>query len=188
MQLLVEHMIQFITYIPYVMISAVLVIAAVIDLRSQRIPNILTFSAMATSLLYFILSRGTQGFVYSTTGLIVGIAVLIVPYLLGGMGAGDAKLMGAVGAALGVKGVFIAFLLSAMAGGIYALILVIWKRNHFRGFFKNKLLDLKLFFLTRKYTPDARDPSQPRLCYGLAIAVGSITYMLLDASGYAFPI
>ncbi len=58
---------------------------------------------------------------HSTGGLFLGVAFLLPVYLIGGMGAGDVKLMGAVGSILGPQGVFIAFLYSAIAGGLYAL-------------------------------------------------------------------
>jgi prepilin peptidase CpaA len=100
------------------------------------------------------------------------------------MGAGDAKLMGAVGAVTGAGGVFAAFLLTALYGGIYALVLVLVKRRHFQGFWKEKWLDLKVTVLTRRYTPGPKKTARPRLCYGLAIAAGSITYLALSRGGY----
>lgn len=166
----------------------VLVVSAAIDLKKQRIPNLLTFPTMLVAMTYHLFTNGMEGFFFSLSGLLLGTALLIIPYLMGGMGGGDAKLMGAVGAVLGVKGVFYAFLLSALAGGIYAILLLIVKRSQFKGFLKIMFVKLQLFILTRKYTIDDRNPAEPRLCYGLAIAVGSISYLVLELSGYAFPI
>ena len=97
----------------------------------------------------------------------LGIALLILFHLLGGMGGGDVKLMGAVGAFLGPKGVLIAFLATALIGGIYALILL-----SFHGQLGKTLerywLILKTYFLTRKvfYVPPSEGEKKPRLRYG----------------------
>ena len=53
------------------------------------------------------------------------------------MGAGDAKLLGAVGSYIGAKSVFISFLFTAVAGGIYALLILILYNKKFKGFFTN---------------------------------------------------
>ncbi len=92
------------------------------------------------------------------------------------MGAGDAKLMGAVGAILGSKGVFVAFLLTAIIGGIYAIITILLHQKQFKGFFTKQLITLKLFILTRKFIPDPVEDSnkKPKLCYGVAIALGTL--------------
>lgn len=165
-----------------------LIISAVIDLRTQRIPNLIVFPMVVIAMGYQFFLNGAGGLLLSLAGLMLGIGLLIIPYLLGGMGAGDAKLMGAVGATVGPKGVFYAFLLSALAGGIYAVILVILKRDKFRDFFKKTFLKLQIFFVTRKYITEEKNPSEPKLCYGLAIAVGTIAYLAIDLSGYEFPI
>ena len=68
---------------------------------------------------------------------------------MGGMGAGDAKLMGAIGGFLGAKAVLFAFFLTAAAGGIYALIVVVVFRSKFRGFFRRQLNTLISIILTR---------------------------------------
>jgi len=117
----------------------------------------------------------------------VGIGLLFIPYFLGGMGAGDAKLMGVVGGVLGIKGVFYAFLFSAIVGGIYAVVLTFIYRRHFSGFYKKQLTSLITLLLIRKYIPDpeAYDPIKPRLCYGLAIALGTGIYIAIDSSAYS---
>jgi prepilin peptidase CpaA len=102
------------------------------------------------------------------------------------MGAGDAKLMGAVGGMIGAKGVFFAFLCTAIVGGVYALVLILIHRPHFSGFLKKQMTTLWTFILTKKYIPDPIQAGQnrPRLCYGLAIALGTGLYIFLNQSGY----
>lgn len=100
------------------------------------------------------------------------------------MAAGDVKLMGAVGAALGPGGVLIAFLYSAIAGGIYALLLILaGKTGDLPRRMKNTLVT---FWLTRRWSYEhATDPStNATVCYGVAIAVGTIFYIILELMGH----
>lgn len=175
-----------------IFLSAVLIVASVNDLRFQKIPNLLTYPAMAVALVYHFMINGLDGLLFSAGGLALGIAILIIPYLMGGMGAGDAKLMGAVGAILGARGVFIAFLFTAIIGGVYALIVVLIKRQHFKGFFTRQAATMKTFIFTKQFIPISRDNNnekKPKLCYGIAIALGTLFSVFLEFSGfYTFPI
>ena len=107
-------------------------VAAVLDIRSRRIPNWLTYSAMLLGVGYHTILNGAYGFLFGAGGLFLGLALLIVFYMTGGMGAGDVKLMGAVGALLGPKDVFITFIFTALAGGVYAIMLLL-SRSHLAG-------------------------------------------------------
>jgi prepilin peptidase CpaA len=167
-----------------IFLGVILFVAATIDFRTQRIPNLLTFPAAALTLIYYSITNGLNGFLFSALGLLVGISLFIIPYLLGGMGAGDAKLMGVVGGVLGAKGVFYAFLFSAIVGGIYAVVLTLIYRQQFRGFYKKQLAAVINFILIRKYIPEPEDADfkKPRLCYGLAIALGTGIYIVFNLS------
>ena len=174
-----------------IFLSAVLIAASVNDLWFQKIPNLLTYPAMAIAVGCHVVMNGLGGLLFSAGGLALGIAVLILPYLMGGMGAGDVKLMGAVGAILGAKGVFIAFLFTAIIGGVYALIVVLIKRQHFKDFFTIQAATLKTFIFTKQFIPISGDNNgkKPKLCYGIAIALGTLFSVFLEFSGfYKFPI
>ncbi|MCK4987782.1 MAG: hypothetical protein KAS40_19750, partial [Desulfobacterales bacterium] len=75
-----------------------------------------------------------------------------------------------------------------IVGGVYALVLIIIYRQHFRGFFKKQVTTLQTLILTRKYIPDPvkAGKNSPKLCYGLAIALGTGIYIILDLSGHQF--
>jgi prepilin peptidase CpaA len=122
---------------------------------------------------------GLEGFLFSASGLVLGIAVFIVPFLLGGMGAGDTKLMGVVGATLGPKGVFIAALLTCLFGGIYALIISIIHRDISKKTLIRWWKAIKLFIYTRQVViiPAEMKEKQPELCYGIAIFTGTFFYV-----------
>jgi prepilin peptidase CpaA len=96
--------------------------------------------------------------------------------------------MGVVGGTIGAKGVFLAFLFTALAGGVYALALIVYYRRHFRGFFEKQFDTLLTLILTRKYIPETAmtNETKPRLCYGLAIAFGTSTYIILKMTKPGF--
>ncbi len=81
-------------------------------------------------------------------GMALGIGIFILPYLVGGMGAGDVKLMGAVGAVLGPGGVFMAFLATALAGGILALLVMLIHYNYSKGLITRCATTLKTLLVT----------------------------------------
>jgi len=167
-------------------LSVILVVAAIIDIRVQKIPNIVTFPAMILGLIYYGMTTGWNGLLFSVQGLGLGIAIFFIPYLMGGMGAGDAKLMGAIGAITGPKGVFIAFLYTAIAGGFYALIILLFNIKYLKDFIKRSSITIKSFVLTKQFIPIPADETErkPKLCYGVAIAIGTFSYVLLEYYGY----
>lgn len=155
------------------------------DLKHQKIPNLITFPLMLFGLSYHTVTAGFSGIGFSFLGLVVGIAIFIIPYILGGMGAGDAKLMGGAGAVLGAKGVFIAGIFSILAGFIYAIILLVLYSKYGISFIKRSATAVKTFFFTRQwiYIPPESDETRPTLCYALPIALGTLTYIYLKATG-----
>ncbi len=108
------------------LLLGVLIIAMITDIRSNRIPNWLTLPAIIIGLGINFISAGAGGLLFSIEGLLLGMGLFIVLYMLGGMGAGDVKLMGAVGAMLGPQMVLWAALYTAIAGGIYALAVIVF--------------------------------------------------------------
>ena len=166
----------------------VVVIAALIDVRIRKIPNLLTYQTMAVALSYHGLRSGLDGLVFSGGGLALGTVFFILPYLMGGMGAGDAKLMGAVGSIIGPYGAFVACLLTALVGGFYCLLTLLNNPQYSRGLIARSAMTLKTFVLTKQFIPipAPEDEYKPKLCYGLAIAIGTSLYILLELSGYKF--
>jgi prepilin peptidase CpaA len=150
--------------------------AAIIDVITHKIPNWVTFPSVMLGMLVNCYLEGLQGLVFSILGLVTGFLLLFVVYLLGGMGAGDVKLLCAVGALLGPKLVFCTFIWMALAGGTLAIALIIYKKA-----FSQTLSNLKtllLGWILRAPNEDAnltiRNQSLIKLPYGVAIAAGAI--------------
>jgi len=95
--------------------------AAIWDFRSRRIPNALTFGAMAIALASRCLGEGLAGLATWFLGLGAGAALLLLPCVAGGVGAGDLKLLAAAGSMLGPFQVLCAFLAAAIIGALLAL-------------------------------------------------------------------
>jgi prepilin peptidase CpaA len=166
--------------IPICFLLAVLFVATVHDIRYQKIPNLLTLTSISVSLIYYSCVQGISGFVFSLAGIGVGMAVMLPPYIMGGMGAGDAKLMAAVGGVLGPKGVFIAFLFTGLAGGFYSVILLMNSGN-LAVSLRRYWLIVKTFLVSRRFTyfPPSEEVKKLRMRYGISISLGTLFSIVL---------
>lgn len=99
------------------------VVACGWDLRTRRIPQVLTLGGAASAFLFHLVTGGWEGLGLGLAGWAVGLAIFIVPFALGGLGAGDVKLLGALGAWLGPVAVVWLGLYSGIAGGILAVLI-----------------------------------------------------------------
>ncbi len=162
-----------------IFLGAILIIASIQDVISLRIPNWVTLPGLAVGLSYFSLIRGYEGFLFSLIGALTGLGLLIIPYIIGGTGAGDVKLMGAVGSFLGAHGVFIVFILSCILGGAYALFLLASKGLLFSTFKRYGKI-LWCFISTQKliYIPPTNMEKALRIRFGVVIALGTGSYLV----------
>lgn len=160
-----------------VALVAVLVMAIGTDLCSSRIPNWLTFPAMGFALLGHAWLGGLPAAIFCLTGLGVGLGLFLIPYISGGVGAGDVKLMAAIGALVGPSGVLISGLLAIMIGGAYAIGAMCFQWGVIATY--QRLVNAAMgVFLTRGkgWTQELALPF--RLRYGLAIAGGTLLVQL----------
>ncbi len=161
-----------------------LLISSVTDLYQRRIPNLVTGPAILMALLTYGYIGGLEGFLFSLRGLCLGFIIFLVPYCLGGMGAGDVKLMSVVGAVLGCGQTLMALLFIAVCGGIIAMGLMI-SRGTTRQTLSRLFMSLLFFGAYR----DAallkvnKEDTQDGIPYALAITGGVslfFIYQLLD--------
>ena len=97
------------------------------DLRTRRIPNYLTLGTAVAGLAFNCIAQGLPGLVNGILGMLLGFACLFLPYLWGGMGAGDVKALAALGAWLGPKLTVFLFCYMGIAGGVLALGYLVWQ-------------------------------------------------------------
>jgi prepilin peptidase CpaA len=170
--------------IPALFVVIITLAAATVDVRKHKIPNIITFPAILTAISYYGAVYGWDGLVFSAGGMSVGIALLLLPYLMGGMGAGDAKLLGAVGAVFGIERTLTAFLFISASGCLYALLIIVFQRQRMKGYFKQMWLTAQGMMLTRKYMPvESAEENRPKVYYGVAIAAGTLLYLAMELTG-----
>src|SRR3954464_6976392 len=120
---------------PIWFVTVTLVVAAVIDGLKLKVPNWITFPMIISGWIYSAtLSQyvGWEGLVYSLLGTAVGLALLLPLYAIGGMGAGDVKLLAGVGAWVWGTVTLYAFVVSAVVGGIIAVLMVFSRRKWFK--------------------------------------------------------
>jgi prepilin peptidase CpaA len=103
--------------------------AAAIDLRTRRVPNPLT--ALLATAGIALAATGLSGvsFGASLVGLALGLALMLPGHVFGATGAGDVKLFAAIGALLGPVPIAVAFVYTAIAGGVLALVVALHRRR-----------------------------------------------------------
>jgi len=110
--------------------------AAWCDLQYRRIPNALTLPSVVVALCLHTVTHGVPGLLLSLGGMVVAAALVLPGYALGFTGAGDVKLLAAVGALLALPAALYAALLSLVLGGLLSVLLSVWRRN-LSGLLKN---------------------------------------------------
>jgi prepilin peptidase CpaA len=108
--------------VPIIVVLTAAIVAAVTDIWKFKVYNALTLPLLAAGLLYHGLRLEITD---SLMGILFGFAALVPLYIIGGMGAGDVKLMAAIGAWLGLQLTFYVFIASSLAAGIYAIMLMV---------------------------------------------------------------
>ena len=109
-----------------------LVVAAVIDGLKLKVPNWITFPMIISGWIYSAALSpyaGWEGLMYSLIGTVVGLALLLPAYAIGGMGAGDVKLLAGVGAWVWGTVTLYAFAVSAIVGGVIAVVMVLVRQE-----------------------------------------------------------
>ena len=153
-----------------------LILAIVFDQRERRIPNVLILLGLIMGLSWNMYERSFLGFVFSVQGLLVGLALLFIPFAFKGMGAGDVKLLGMVGAFKGALFAFHTFIAMALWGGLIAVILLISKgqlRKTLGRLWGGLLMHL---FKVRKMQESIQlSNSGISFPYALAIALGAVS-------------
>lgn len=171
---------------PVWFVTLALIVAAVIDGIQLKVPNWLTFPFIVSGWIYSMAAYGLAGdgwltgLGFSLLGTLVGLALLMPAYAIGGMGAGDVKLLAGVGAWVHVQSTFYGFCLSAIIGAVLAVAMVLISRGwakHKTQFFSilNEIMVIRNPETLSAIAAE-RKSTMMLLPYGIPIAMGCILY------------
>lgn len=169
-----------------VIIVSVSCLAAIFDFRERRIPNWLICIALVCG-IFFSALQGIDYVLRSITGFVLGIGILLLPFTLGWVGAGDVKYLGVVGALLGYRLLPRVFFYSAMVAGVVTVFYLTIGAAHI-GRFADQWVNVKIAFLSMgRILPEPvsvrtreRKGSIP---WGVAFAAGTIFAYYFDRDG-----
>lgn len=162
--------------LPALCSTVLAVTAAFSDVRERRIPNVLTFSGAGIGVLYSLFASGWSSMASCFAGMVIGAVCLLPAYLLRGMGAGDVKLLGAIGAWVGaVQIVRVVFYMAAI-GGIMAIVKLVMVKRQSMG---RPAFSLATGSTAFSATADTRSGNRSSIPYGPAIAVGALFNLLV---------
>ncbi len=172
---------------PPLLLSALMLIvvltAAAFDVRHRKIPNWLSVSGLFAALASHLILGGLPGLGASLGGFAAAFTLYFVLYILHAVGAGDVKIMAAVGAIAGIGWWFLILILTFLTGAILGIALAISK-GRLRttlwntAYLGRELISFRLPWLTRKEL-DVKNPATLRLPHGLSIAIGAVLSLIL---------
>jgi prepilin peptidase CpaA len=163
---------------PLIWVGAVVfaIVAGTWDWRTRRIPNWLSVSGLCVGIVGNVLLSGWEGAKFSLAGAGIALGALLPLVLLGGLGAGDWKLMGALGSFLGARQFFLLLILAFLIAGLMATIQTTWQRR-WRVVLKNLRDVLKGYFvygLRPHPVVNLENPKMHSLPFGTAVAVATL--------------
>lgn len=157
-----------------------LLTASITDILSHKIPNWITYPVIILALLAYSTISGSKGLIFSAEGLGLGLVLLLPFYAAGGMGAGDVKLMTAVGAVLGPGKLLGAFVCTGIAGGFWAAAVILSPPWRIRDLVSGFYAALRTFVLTKTLSFSGLKQGGLKLRYGVAISIGTLAYIFFE--------
>lgn len=156
-----------------ILLIILLLISLYTDMVERKIYNKVTLTAALAGIAVNTFYSGAAGFQMSLLGMLVGTAALFLPFVMGGIGAGDVKLLGAVGAVKGSAFVLYAAVASALVGGIIALVILLHNKR-LLAVVKNTLSKVAVITLGRSIRHIESETLSVSFPYGAAIFIGTV--------------
>ncbi len=149
---------------------------AVLDWRSRRLPNLLTIPGLLLGIAVHTAISGWHGALFAVEGAGVAMLLLLTPVLMRVLGAGDWKLMGAVGAFLGPVFVIIVLLGAVLGSGVMAIFQMIYAQRVVETFRNMKVLFRGFMAFGVKPNPEMSldNPVRMKSPFGVAVAVATV--------------
>ena len=148
-----------------------LVIGVVVDYRTKRIPNALTLPMIVAGVALNAFRAGNEGSTMAFLGILVGIGVFFIPFIMGGIGGGDVKLMAGIGALKGPYFIFVTFIITALAGGAKALFRLAARKDERSAVWSRLRASVTSIATGVKQQPEEKPSAFP---YAICIVIGVI--------------
>ncbi len=171
---IISHL-NLITTITFTLLA---LMAAIIDYRTGKIPNVLTFSTMVIGLIFSFAITGTDGFISGLLGMLVGFLLFFPLFVTGVMGAGDGKLVMGLSTILGPWGASELTLWSLLVGGAASFVIVA-ARGRLRVFVQQVYKFMVSLFTPGLVVDWPKLDKTSKAPFGLAIFVGFIVVRLM---------
>jgi prepilin peptidase CpaA len=164
-------------------------VAAVTDIWKFKVHNWLTFPLLLSGLAYHACLPAGRGLGFAIGGSAFGFLILLIFYVVGGVGAGDVKLLAGCGAWLGLHSTFYLFIFAGLATGIYAVCLMVFQGGLFNTIISFQLMGAQIDAFFRHLGPDERveqivankDDRRKRLIpFAAMVAVGFLALLILN--------
>jgi Flp pilus assembly protein protease CpaA len=162
----------------WILAAALALTAGITDFRYRRIPNSLTYPAIPIAILLHWIIAGRHAALLSLAGAAVGLGMLLPFVLLGGLGGGDLKLVGALGAFFEPRRLIPVLILTLMISGLMALALLLWKKciaQKSRNVEHSKTEPFK--FLARATDLIIDHSQSEKVPFGIAAAIATLLYV-----------
>jgi len=176
------------TYLPpvfQILLALMVMTGGVFDIRERRVPNWLTIAGVLAGIGLNTFLYETDGLWFALKGMGLALLVYFPLFAIRAMGAGDAKMMAAVGAMVGPWNWLGIFLLSAVMGGLFAMILLLTTGRVRRTFANVGFLLKELAYLRppymRKEELDIRNPKAVGLPHASVVALGALGFLAAAA-------
>ncbi|MGB9885409.1 MAG: prepilin peptidase [Moorellales bacterium] len=157
----------------HVVLLLMLAVCAYTDVSRRLIYNRVLVPCAAFGVAYGWIRYGGEGLAQSLAGAALGFLLLLLPFLLGGLGAGDVKMLAAVGALEGPEFAFRAFVVSALVGGVWALADLVRRRRLKAVFTSLFVCGLGWLYGVRAAPVFAAEEGEAGLPYGAVLALGT---------------
>ncbi len=178
-------MLERLPWITQLLVGILVLIAGYYDIRWRRIPNWLTLPTLLVGLIVNLGLYGVPGLAKSGEGIALAMLINFPLYLLHARGAGDVKLLAAVGALTGWRDWLVIFVISSLVGGVLALALMVFKGRFRRtiwntGYIVTEMAHFRLPHM-RSEELDVNSPVSFRLPQGAVIALGTCAFLGMHA-------
>lgn len=175
-----------------ILLFILVAICLVTDLRERKIYNKVVLTGMVLALVINLINFGlVDGLVFTLTGFFTGVFLLILPFIAGGIGAGDVKMLGMIGAFMGYGKAVEVLLAGAVVGGLFAVVRMV-RQGGFLHRLRLTAVSGFMFLCTGKLIylnklDDVKDSSSA-IPYGAALGAGVVIVYILGSPDKGLPI